>query len=105
MPDLDQARVALRSAGIPIHRDDGSGLVIAPEVTGGVTLVVERQLLPGDPRSTRGGERTVQASVLLAHRTFGVSAAPHSQRNSGVRFSTNARRASSLSAWRLTRCV
>ena len=49
--DLDQARVALRSAGIPIHRDDGSGLVISPEVTGGVTLVVSDELLPGDPRS------------------------------------------------------
>jgi catechol 2,3-dioxygenase-like lactoylglutathione lyase family enzyme len=38
--DLDVARDALRSAGVPIHRDGGDHLVIAPQVTGGVTLVV-----------------------------------------------------------------
>ena len=61
VPDLDQARTALQSAGIPIHRDDDSGLVIAPDVTGGVTLVVTDELLPGDPRrhvTPDGAERT-----------------------------------------------
>jgi catechol 2,3-dioxygenase-like lactoylglutathione lyase family enzyme len=40
VPDLDGARTALESAGVPIHRDGADHLVIAPEVTGGVTLVV-----------------------------------------------------------------
>ena len=53
VPDVDRARTALRSAGIPIHRDDDSGLVIAPDVTGGVTLVVSDELLPGDRRGAR----------------------------------------------------
>jgi catechol 2,3-dioxygenase-like lactoylglutathione lyase family enzyme len=48
--DLDVARAALAAAGVPLHRDDESGLVIAPAVTGGVTLVVVDHLLDGDPR-------------------------------------------------------
>lgn len=40
VPDLDGARTALESAGVPIHRDGADHLVIAPEVTGGVTLAV-----------------------------------------------------------------
>lgn len=52
VPDLDDARSALERAAIPVHRDDErSGLVIAPAVTGGVTLVISDRLLPGDPRS------------------------------------------------------
>ena len=51
VPDLDAARATLQRAAVPIHRDDESGLVIAPDVTGGVTLVVTDQLLPGDHRT------------------------------------------------------
>lgn len=40
VPDLDAARVALATAEVPIHRDGGDHVVIAPQVTGGVTLVV-----------------------------------------------------------------
>jgi catechol 2,3-dioxygenase-like lactoylglutathione lyase family enzyme len=38
--DLDAARTALASSGVPIHRDGADHVVIAPDVTGGVTLVV-----------------------------------------------------------------
>ncbi len=51
--DLTAARRSLIAAGIPIHRDDASGIVIAPDVTGGVTLVVREMLLPGDHRAQR----------------------------------------------------
>lgn len=51
VPDVDAARISLRAADIPIHRDDEAGLVIAADVTGGVTLVIRDQLLPGDRRS------------------------------------------------------
>jgi hypothetical protein len=50
VPDLESARLALRGADVPVHRDESHQLVIAPEVTGGVTLVVVEQLLPADPR-------------------------------------------------------
>lgn len=50
VPDLATARDALRAAGIPVLRDELHQLVIAPQVTGGVTIVVMDQLLPGDPR-------------------------------------------------------
>jgi hypothetical protein len=40
VPDLDAARVDLTTAEVPIHRDGGDHVVIAPQVTGGVTLVV-----------------------------------------------------------------
>jgi catechol 2,3-dioxygenase-like lactoylglutathione lyase family enzyme len=48
--DLDVARQALRAADVQVLRDEDHQLVIAPEATGGVTLVVVDQLLPGDPR-------------------------------------------------------
>jgi hypothetical protein len=38
--DLTEARRSLAHAGVPIHRDGGDHLVLAPELTGGVTLVV-----------------------------------------------------------------
>ncbi len=38
--DLDAARSELAAAGVPIHRDGIDHLVIAPHITGGVTLVV-----------------------------------------------------------------
>jgi catechol 2,3-dioxygenase-like lactoylglutathione lyase family enzyme len=49
VPDLATARESLTAASVPIHRDDAA-LVIAPEVTGGVTVVVVDRLLDGDPR-------------------------------------------------------
>jgi catechol 2,3-dioxygenase-like lactoylglutathione lyase family enzyme len=45
------ARQALEQAGISPLRDDDVGIVIGPEVTGGVTLVIVDRLLPGDPRA------------------------------------------------------
>ena len=48
--DLAAARRALASAGIAVHRDEARQLVIAPDVTGGVTLVIVDQLLAGDAR-------------------------------------------------------
>jgi catechol 2,3-dioxygenase-like lactoylglutathione lyase family enzyme len=56
VPDLDQARGALERAGVPIHRDDASGVLIAPEVTGGVTLVVTDRLLAGARRTSLPAE-------------------------------------------------
>jgi catechol 2,3-dioxygenase-like lactoylglutathione lyase family enzyme len=50
VPDLATARESLTAAGVPTHRDDDAGLVIAPEVTGGVAIVVADHLLDGDPR-------------------------------------------------------
>jgi catechol 2,3-dioxygenase-like lactoylglutathione lyase family enzyme len=49
VPDLATARASLTAARVPIHRDD-AGLVIAPEVTGGVAIVVVDRLLEADPR-------------------------------------------------------
>ena len=49
VPDLGVARASLERAGIPVHRDDDTGMVISPSVTGGVTLVVDDHLL-GDSR-------------------------------------------------------
>lgn len=50
VPDLAAARRALDAAGVPVLRADERSLVIAPAETGGVTLVVVDELLPGDPR-------------------------------------------------------
>jgi catechol 2,3-dioxygenase-like lactoylglutathione lyase family enzyme len=51
VPDLGVARDALAAAHVPIQRDDAAGLVIAPDATGGVVLVVTDTLLDGDPRA------------------------------------------------------
>ncbi len=40
VPDLIGARRSLADAGVPVHRDGGDHLVLAPALTGGVTLVV-----------------------------------------------------------------
>jgi hypothetical protein len=50
VPDLATARASLAAASVPIHRDDDTSLVIAPEVTGGVAIVVVDRLLDADPR-------------------------------------------------------
>jgi hypothetical protein len=50
VPDLAAARKALAAAGVEVLRDEEHSIVIGPEVTGGVTLVIVETLLPGDPR-------------------------------------------------------
>jgi catechol 2,3-dioxygenase-like lactoylglutathione lyase family enzyme len=51
VPDLATAVSALRDAGIDVLRADDRAAVIPPRATGGVTVVVVDELLPGDPRS------------------------------------------------------
>ena len=50
VPDLDLARTALHDAGVPLVRDDERAVVVHPDATGGVVVVVVDELLPGDPR-------------------------------------------------------
>jgi hypothetical protein len=50
VPDLIAARTALVAADVEVLRDEAESIVIGPEVTGGVTLVLVETLLPGDPR-------------------------------------------------------
>jgi hypothetical protein len=50
VPDLAIARRSLADADVAVLRDDDRSIVIGPEQTGGVTLVVVDELLPGDPR-------------------------------------------------------
>jgi len=51
VPDLAQALDRLRGAGVPLVRHDGDAIVVHPEATGGVVLVVVELLLRGDPRA------------------------------------------------------
>jgi hypothetical protein len=53
VPDLGAAREGLQGAGVPLARDDGEGIVVHPDATGGVVLVVADRLLTGDPREAR----------------------------------------------------
>jgi hypothetical protein len=55
VPDLTVALTALTDADIRLVRHDEQQIVIHPEATGGVVLVVVDRLLPGDPRRTRTG--------------------------------------------------
>jgi hypothetical protein len=48
--DLGAALAALKAAGVALVRHDEKAIVIDPDATGGVVLVVVDQLLPGDPR-------------------------------------------------------
>jgi catechol 2,3-dioxygenase-like lactoylglutathione lyase family enzyme len=48
--NLDAARAALTNAGVHVFRTDARSIVISPSETGGVTVVVVDELLPGDPR-------------------------------------------------------
>jgi hypothetical protein len=50
VPDLAAAVTALKVAGVPIVRQDEGSIVIHPDATGGVVLVVVEELLAGDPR-------------------------------------------------------
>ncbi len=50
VPDLAEALDRLRGAGVPLVRHDREAVVVGPEATGGVVLVVVEHLLPGDPR-------------------------------------------------------
>jgi len=49
--DLAVARRALSDAGVSVTRADDRAIVIPPHETGGVSLVVVDELLPGDPRA------------------------------------------------------
>lgn len=51
VPDLGWARAALEAADVAIVRSDEHVIVVHPDATGGVILVVVDELLPGDPRS------------------------------------------------------
>ena len=51
VPDLGDALARLRGAAIPLVRHDDEAIVVHPEATGGIVLVVVDRLLPGDPRS------------------------------------------------------
>ena len=50
VPDLATARRSLADAGVAALRTDDRSIVIGPEATGGITLVVVDELLPGDAR-------------------------------------------------------
>ncbi len=52
VPDLGVALAALTDAHVPLVRHDEQQIVVHPEATGGVVLVVVDELLPGDPRRT-----------------------------------------------------
>ncbi len=56
VPNLAVARHALEQAGVVLTRQDNRSLVIGPEVTGGVVLVIVEELLIGDPRHRIGEE-------------------------------------------------
>jgi len=49
--DLEIARTALAAAGVGLVRDEPDHLVVHPDETGGVILVVSDRLLPNDPRA------------------------------------------------------
>jgi len=51
VPDLPAARVALLGAGVRLVRADEGAIVVHPDATGGIVLVVVERLLPGDPRT------------------------------------------------------
>lgn len=51
VPDRAVALRDLLDAGVPIIRHDERQIVLSPEATGGIVLVVVDELLPGDPRA------------------------------------------------------
>ena len=53
VPDLGVALTALTDANVPLVRHEEHQIVIHPDATGGVVLVVVDELLPGDPRRTK----------------------------------------------------
>jgi catechol 2,3-dioxygenase-like lactoylglutathione lyase family enzyme len=50
VPDLAVALRSLRDAEVPILRHEPGQIVVSPDATGGIILVVVEELLPGDPR-------------------------------------------------------
>jgi hypothetical protein len=50
VPDLAAALDLLIDAGVPLVRHDHRQIVVHPEATGGIVVVVVGELLPGDPR-------------------------------------------------------
>jgi hypothetical protein len=50
VPDLRAALELLEHAQVPLVRQDDTQIVVHPEATGGVVVVVVDRLLPGDPR-------------------------------------------------------
>ncbi len=50
IPDLATALRLLLDVGVPIIRHDERQIVLSPEATGGIIIVVVDELLPGDPR-------------------------------------------------------
>jgi len=52
VPDLQVARAALVDAGVRLVRADERSVVVHPDETGGIVLVVVDALLPGDPRAS-----------------------------------------------------
>jgi hypothetical protein len=50
VPSLEDARRALDGAGVALVRHDGTAIVVHPDATGGVVLVIVEDLLAGDPR-------------------------------------------------------
>ena len=52
VPDLAVALEELTTHGVPLVRHDDIAIVVHPDATGGVVLVVVEQLLPNDPRPT-----------------------------------------------------
>ncbi len=51
--DLAEAGRALTSAGVALVRHDERSIVVHPDTTGGVVMVLVDELLPGDPRHER----------------------------------------------------
>jgi catechol 2,3-dioxygenase-like lactoylglutathione lyase family enzyme len=51
VPDLSVALERLTAAGVRLVRHDKDAIVVHPDATGGVVLVVVERLLPGDPRT------------------------------------------------------
>ena len=51
VPDLSVALERLTAAGVRLVRHDQDAIVVHPDATGGVVLIVVDRLLPGDPRA------------------------------------------------------
>jgi hypothetical protein len=49
--DLATALAALTAASVPLVRHDDEAIVVHPDATGGIVLVVVDRFLPGDPRA------------------------------------------------------
>ena len=52
VPDLASASDSLTAASVPLVRHDEAMIVVHPDATGGIVVVVVDRLLPGDPRAS-----------------------------------------------------